>query len=231
MASNSTTIELCPELQHPFTCIVSGMTQSGKSKWIHNLLTFKPSRIVSPPENTIYCYTEYQKELFSSYGSNSKIKFHKGMPNESDLDKWFSSNSSSNNLLILDDLMQEIDTGSGSLISSLFTRGSHHRNLSIILVTQNLFHQNRHFRTISLNASYLVVFKNPRDASQIDHLARQMYPGRADTLHMAYRKATERPHGYLLIDLKQSTPEEARLRTNIFDESGEDAECEVFVPI
>ena len=31
----------------------------------------------------------------------------------------------------------------------------------------------------------------------------------------AYTKATEKPHGYLLIDLEQNTPECLRLRSNI----------------
>jgi hypothetical protein len=31
----------------------------------------------------------------------------------------------------------------------------------------------------------------------------------------AFQDATAKPHGYLLIDLKQSTPEHLRLRTNI----------------
>jgi hypothetical protein len=31
--------------------------------------------------------------------------------------------------------------------------------------------------------------------------------------------------------LKQTTPEEARLRTNIFDETAQGTLCEIFVPI
>ena len=56
----------------------------------------------------------------------------------------------------------------------------------------------------------MVVFKNPRDASQISHLARPMYPGRAKFVQEAFK------HGYLLVDLKQDTPEDMRLRTAIF---------------
>jgi UDP-N-acetyl-D-mannosaminuronic acid transferase (WecB/TagA/CpsF family) len=41
---------------------------------------------------------------------------------------------------------------------------------------QNLFHRGKHHRTISLNAHYMVVFKNPRDVLQIMALANQMYP-------------------------------------------------------
>ena len=50
-------------------------------------------------------------------------------------------------------------------IAKLFTKGSHHKNASVIFLTQNIFHQNKHSRTINLNAHYLVMFRNVRDAS------------------------------------------------------------------
>jgi hypothetical protein len=222
-------IQLCPNLQHPFTCLVSGMTQSGKSKWVQKLINTKPWIIEPSPERIVYCYSEYQPDLFQQY-DDKLVKFHQGLPNENEINEWFQQQPS---LLVLDDLMQETDNkDQGKLVSSLFTRGSHHRNLSVILIVQNLFHQNRYFRTISLNSSYIVVFKNPRDANQIDHLGRQMFPGgKSKIIHDAYRRATERPHGYLFLDLKQTTPESARLRTNIFDEMKTGTKCEVFVPI
>jgi hypothetical protein len=58
----------------------------------------------------------------------------------------------------------------------MFTRGSHHQNFGVILLTQNLFQKGPHTRTISLNSHFIVTFNNPRDKSQIYHLARQMYP-------------------------------------------------------
>ena len=48
-------------------------------------------------------------------------------------------------------------------------------------------------RTISLNAHYLILFKNPRDASQINHLAKQMYPTKSKFMVEAYRDATLPP--------------------------------------
>jgi hypothetical protein len=223
------TIELCPALQHPFTCLVSGATQSGKSEWIFRLLTSissrncKNNKIEPQPQNILYCYSEEQPALFERYRqAEVKIKFHKGLPPPIE-----EFSPAVRNLLVLDDLMQE----TGSAISALFTRGSHHRNLSIILVTQNLFHQSKEFRTISLNSSYLVIFKNPRDNTQIEHLARQMFPKRSMIVQDAFHRATQRPYGYLLVDLKQSTPDEARLRTNIFNELGTGASCELFIPI
>jgi hypothetical protein len=71
-------------------------------------------------------------------------------------------------LIILDDLMGE----TGKSVIDIFTKGSHHRNLSVFYISQNLFHQGKGQRDISLNANYLIYFKNPRDKMQINHLAR-----------------------------------------------------------
>ena len=62
----------------------------------------------------------------------------------------------------------------------------------------------------------MVLFKNPRDTSQITHLAKQMYPCKVKFVQESFEKATKVPHGYLVIDLKQETPEQLRLRTSIF---------------
>ena len=46
----------------------------------------------------------------------------------------------------------------------------------MLYLVQNLLPKNKESRTISLNSQYMVVFKNPRDASQMSHLARQLHP-------------------------------------------------------
>ena len=82
--------------------------------------------------------------------------------------------------------------------------------------TQNLLYKSKQTRTMSLNAHYIVLFKNPRDAMQISTLGRQMYPGQNKFLVEAFKNATEKPFGYLLLDLKPDTDEKYRVRTNIF---------------
>ena len=66
-------------------------------------------------------------------------------------------NLSHDTLIVLDDLMTSAYT---KAVCELFTKGSHHRNLSVILITQNVFHQGKFCRDISLNCKYLVLFKN-----------------------------------------------------------------------
>ena len=50
---------------------------------------------------------------------------------------------------------------------------------------------------------------------QILTLAKQMYPGQTDFFLNQYEKAVKRPFGYLLIDLKTTTQDNCRLRTNV----------------
>jgi len=115
-------------------------------------------------------------------------------------------------LLIIDDLMHETD----ETVAKLFTRGSHHKNVSVVYLAQNLFPKNKFARTISLNAHYMFLFKNPRDATQFATLARQMYPHKSQFAVEAYKDATREPYSYLLVDLRPEQDDDLRLRTNIF---------------
>jgi len=100
-------------------------------------------------------------------------------------------------LIISDDLLNEVYSRD---ICDLFTKGSNHRNISVLLLTQNLFHQGTNCRDISLNAKYLVLLKNVRDKNQFLYLARQAYPEDSHSLYDAYRDATRQPHVYLILD-------------------------------
>ena len=70
------------------------------------------------------------------------------------------------------------------------------------------------------------LIKNPRDKLQILTLAKQMYPRNTDSFINHYEEAVQRPFGYLLVDLKTTTQDNCRLRTNVlpgeerFDNSG-----------
>ena len=48
------------------------------------------------------------------------------------------------------------------------------------------------------------------------HLGKQIYPNNSKFIQEAYKDATSRPHGYLMFDLKQDTPETYRYRSYIF---------------
>lgn len=159
--------------------------------------------MMSPiPDEVVWCYGEWQ----TGYKALKGVKFNEGLP---DVDKW---RGDKRRLVILDDLMSETD----DRVTKLFTKGSHHKNISVMFIVQNLFGKNKELRTISLNAHYIVLFKNPRDVSQVSHLGKQMYPGKTQFLRESFNDATSAPHGYLLLDLRQETPDHLRLRTSLF---------------
>ena len=72
---------------------------------------------------------------------------------------------------IFDDLMTKAKCD--QRIADLFTKGSHHRNISIVYLTQNIFPQGRACKDIALNTQYLVLFNNPIDRQQVATLARR----------------------------------------------------------
>lgn len=190
-------------LKHPFSSIVAGPSMAGKTHWVFNVLANRKVMIEPFPEKVYFCYKEYQK----SYDTLVDVELHQGLIQIDLLD------TSKRNLIIFDDLMTELNVD----MVDLFTKFVHHRNLSAVFITQNIFHKSPHLRTMNLNASYLVLFKNPRDINQISYLSRQMYPkGQTKFMLDSFKDATLLPHGYLLIDLKQDTYDMLRLRTGIF---------------
>ncbi|GFX98715.1 uncharacterized protein TNCV_2567281 [Trichonephila clavipes] len=189
-----------PNLKHPFSMMICGPSNSGKTFFVRRILETK---LIKPfPPKIIWCYGIYQK-LFEKM---SDIEFHEGIPSGVE--------NITNALIIIDDLMNEV--GDDKKLSNLFTKGSHHRDISVIFILQNIFCKGKQIRNISLNTSYLCCFKNVRDKQQISCLARQMYPSQSKFLLESYDDATKVPYGYLFIDLKPETNERLRIRTSIF---------------
>ena len=201
------------------------MTGSGKTVWVQSLLQQAQNVIEPPPERIIRCYSQWQLAYSELLNTVPNIEFVKGIPENLEQDSYFDVHK--RNLIVIDDQM--IEAGNDNRIVNLFTKGSHHRNLSVIYIVQNLFHQGKGNRNISLNSHYLVLFKNPRDKLQILTLAKQMYPRQTDWFLRQYEEAVQRPFGYLFVDLKSTTQDNCRLRTNVlpneekFDKGGVEA--------
>ena len=193
---------------HPFSCLIAGPSQSGKTTLIKEILMFNKLIIDPTIQRIIYCYSVWQPIFDEIKNLISNIEFHEGIYN---IDNFDQSNRS---LLILDDLMKECENDQSIL--NLFTVDSHHKNISVFLLTQNIFSKGKYTRTISLNSSYIIIFKNPRDKSQVYTLARQMFPDKINFFMEAFNDAvTNRAHSYLFVDLKQKTEEKNRIQTGI----------------
>lgn len=196
---------------------------SGKTVWVERFLAHLPQMCAVKFDRILFYYAEWQDSYRTDLrvgGSQLQLEFHEGLPQPSD----YSKDNEKKKLVILDDLMRE---SSSNIVLDLFTKGCHHKNMSVIFITQNIFHKGQHQRDLSLNSNYLVLFKNPRDRTQIQHLARQIYPEDPKFLQEAYLEACSLPHSYLLLDLRQDTPDEFRFRTCIFPD---DAHHYAYIP-
>ena len=196
--------------QTPFRMQVAGPSLSGKSQFISRLLQHLDYLVDKPPQYILYFYGEYQPLFTQISNALPYVTFLEGVPDN--LDSLIDPTRPG--MIIFDDLVSEL--ANAKFLTNLFTKGSHHKQLSIILISQNLFQQGREMRTIGLNTEYYILFKNPRDRSQINHLARQTHPTNVKFIQHSFMDATTNPYSYLLLDLKGSGPEEARVRTNIF---------------
>ena len=86
-----------------------------------------------------------------------------------------SSEFPNHQLLLFDDLLAELLTKKDSILPKLFTVLGHHKNVSIMLVSQMLFKPGDYnFSIVSENAHYLFLFKSPRNSFKIIQLAKQV---------------------------------------------------------
>lgn len=198
--------------KHPFSMLIAGPSYSGKTTFTLELLKNLDCMVDEKINKVIWCYGENNAKRKIN-GLN--IDYRQGIPDV------FENKENKPILVILDDLMME----NSKSVCELFIKGSHHRNMSVILTTQNIFHQGPYARDVSLNAKYIVLMKNPRDQAQFNHLARQIYPENSKELVRIYKEATHNGYSYILFDLTQDTNDSLRYRTNIFNKDFIECYC------
>ena len=161
--------------------VVSGPTMCGKSTYVRTLLNDEHI-FGRPPQKVYWFYGQATDDLKSKPG----YILHEGLPDSFDY-------IPPNSVIVLDDLMNEAKDHPG--VTNLFTKLVHHKNLFVINITQNFFMRTGETRSRRLNSQYLVLFKNPSDATQIAVIGRQTYLNHPTFL----------PEGGILLGNKQAT--------------------------
>ena len=195
----------------PTTIGIFGPTMSGKSYHTMKLLRENDTMFDPPPQKIVYAYSEWLPDLEELSRQIPTMCLFQGLPSRQDVERWTDNNQSL--LLVLDDLMDEVTKSADC--QHLFTVGCHHKNITPLFLSQNLYHQNPKARSIALNLQNLILFKNRRDVNQIKTLGRQLFPGKSNAFVEAYNKATLKPYSYLLVDLDPRSDDAYRLRTDI----------------
>ena len=199
--------------QHPYSMMVVGPSQCGKTHFVHQLLTHKciayPNK---KPWRVCWYYNQWQPQYEEIQRDlKNKIHFAQGLP---ELDEDLSNiNPSKHTIIVLDDLMTQAKDS--PVVSKLFTQGRH-RNTSVLLLLQNMFPKGKYNTDISRNATYKVLFRSPGDRKQIDIMAEQTFAKDRPRFMQAYHRETDRPYGYLVVDNHPRTTSEHQVVGNVF---------------
>lgn len=198
------------KIKHPATMLVAGATGSGKTHFVRNLIQHATEMLTPLPSLPIRVLWVYGVPQTFNQIENDLV----ALEYTDNLPESFEGID----ILVLDDLQN--DLSSSKALSDIYTKFSHHKQMTVIFIVQNIFNQGNQMRNISLNSHYLVLTKNRRDLMQVKVLGNQLY-GESNFFADAYKKAVlDRDYGYLLVDLTPLTEEKYRLRTKIFP--GED---------
>ena len=191
-------------LKFTLPCVtqIIGPSLSGKSTIMFEILTKRDVTFDQKTGMIYYCYGTYSTNYLhvkESLGDN--ITFIAGLPTEDQVRKWSSASPKQGAiLLVLDDLMGEISVSSAC--QAMVTRLTHHCNLGLFILSQNLFQKGPVYRCLSLNTHYFIFCQTKRDHAQLLYFGRQLFPLRPSLLYSAYLKATEGvKYGHLRVDL------------------------------
>lgn len=190
--------------------LVCGPIGSGKTSLVSSILSYKHLLFDYPAEKVFLFYTHHQDiyedlmkmntEMFDGYPSYDEIR-KIVMP--------FKKTGGS--IIILDDQL----SGLSDDIVRIFHELAHHCNTTCFFLSQNLFFANKRYRSISLNANYMILMKNVRDQSQIMHLAKQFAPYRESYVVQSFMEVSKKMFGYMIFDYHQKSADITRVRTNI----------------
>lgn len=174
-----------------------------------------------PPERILYAYSEHQN-MFDEMQNITNMIFHEGLPDKQCVEELAANTDHC--LLVLDDLMSKVVQSEDML--NLFTISSHHKGISVVYLSQNLYNQGKFAKTIALNSANFVLFRNP-NMRQILTFASQILPGQTRFYLDSFRKATKEIYRSLLVDLSTHGNREYMLRTGIFPKDT----CIVYKPL
>ena len=177
----------------PSSILVVGSSGCGKTCFTKSLLLDHLEELfLSPPPTIHYCYGVWQDGF--QHMTDAGVQFHEGFPETDHLKSWFPKGG----LLVLDKLMAE--GGEDKALLDFCTKHSHHQNITVLYLCQDMFPPGKYAKSISRNAHYIIAFKNPWDQLGMRNLLLQTFPTCWQDIMDVYQKVTERPFGYMVLD-------------------------------
>ena len=199
---------------------ISGTSGAGKTSILLRMMKERDFIFDKPIHRVLFCYKIWQPiydEFQKLFGQ--RINFVQGLPSQDHID--FLTETRDHSFLITDDMCK--DVGASELITSVHQVQSHHRNMSYVNLSHNLFTKSKYSRDQSLCVHFILVMRSPRDLSQLSFLSKQIFPQYSRAIVEAYLQQmdnTDLSHPYLLINLSPGTDRKHMLLANIFEGGG-----------
>ena len=135
-------------LEKPFRLIVAGGSGSGKTEFVRELV--ENNYFSSEFNKIIYNFPDYIDDL--NFEFKNDVEYRPGL-----VDQDYIRTCDSNTLIIIDDLQKEI--GKSADIHKFMSVSARKKNISVIIIVQNIYESGKFFRDIRLNATAFALFK------------------------------------------------------------------------
>ena len=112
------------------------------------------------------------------------------------------------------------EEGNNKQVLDLFTKHSHHQNVTVLYLCQDMFPPGKYAKSISRNAHYIIAFKNPRDQLGMRNLLLQVFPAQWQVLQGTFQRLTEHPFGYMVLDLHPGSSDDQGILSHLLKVEG-----------
>jgi hypothetical protein len=192
----------------PIRMTVFSFSGGGKTTFVSQLIDNQEEAFDKPFEK-IYYFAKFSSSV--PINIRNKVIFQSDLPTEKHLE----NSGNERVLIVLDDLAHCVYD---SPVVQIMSQQGRHRNLSYIILTQNLFSRQRLARDINLNSNYIILLRVVRDLQCIQSLSRQLTPLDPSRLSKIYYKYITQPFKALVIDLNVECNDLLRFRSDVFNE-------------
>ena len=205
------------KFSHPTQIIISGPTKAGKTTLTTQILAHRDLMFANPPLQEIYWFYTMEPSISQPRALLPGVNFIQGHPT---MEKLESMDVSVPKLVVLDDMMDMVDKkATFEDLKRLFTAVSHHNNMTVIFIVQDLYvHKN--MTRLANQAENILAMCNGAAGYQVAKLSNKLFgPGHEPFIRWAIlHTLSHSPYGYLLLSTGAGVPECRRVRSKILPE-------------
>ena len=173
----------------PFTMLICGASQTGKTRFVFEMIRNRNEIFTECPEKIYYIYSQNQ-QIFDDY--KHCVHFTQDLSILDELPE------NENVLVIIDDMQDEIRDS--KKVQHLFTKGSHHLKINFILILQNLFAQGNIYVNLRYNSNYYIITEHCSNYSSLECFIRRFIGKNIAYFEKSYKDMIKQDWGTLLID-------------------------------